>query len=135
MLSLVWGDEPLNLYRGTCKADTGIGLYWTPDAEAAKHYKRIHKDDGVVLIAVLDTSDLSCSAMLYQDKHWSFEHTERELELENLHKASTQRKALLDDGFDADVIIVVNDFSGVEDYWHHSILPISDKSLSQMTLV
>ena len=133
-LTLIFGEAPLRLYRGTCKAETGVGLYWTPDPEAARHYTRIHKDHGVVLKAVLDTNGLSCIAMPYQDRHWSFEHLERELDIESLHEVSEQRSALLDGGYEADVIIVVNDFSGADDYWHHSILPISQKALHQMEM-
>ena len=132
-LADIYGADPIRLYRGTRKSESGIGLFWTPNKNAAGDYAERHDTEGIIRELTLSPVGLSCWVMPYTGKNWSYQHLDCEVALELTGRATPQRKALTDAGYEMDLILVANDLS-YEGRKHHSFLIVSDKALGQTTM-
>ena len=132
-LSEIYGNAPICLYRGTHEAEGGVGLYWTPNPEAAADYAAKIGEQGLVKKITLLPENLECWVMPYIGKHWSYQHFNGEVELESLANATLQREALQDEGYEMDVILVADDLS-YRGRQHDSFLIVSGRALQQVSV-
>lgn len=136
-LADVWDSDSIMLYRGCSQTDQGIGISWTPDPVAAKQYANEPRylEQGIVRQAMLDTDGLSCMCLMYSwADNYSYQDIEGELDLYD-KSAEEQREELIKNGYDCDVILIADDYTGHNHYSHMSIIVVTEKALKQLTLV